>query len=168
MFTVTVDEREYKIEFENDNTNKGKINNNDFLLDVVSPQFGIYHLIKDNQSYNIEVITSDFKKKEFSILINGEQYTVKVQDETDVLLHEMGFDTAFDTLESEIKAPMPGLVLNIIAKEGDNIKKGDPLVVLEAMKMENTLKSPRDGVIKTVKCTIKQVVEKGAILLEFE
>ena len=168
MYTVSVDEKEYKIEFDGSNSNKGKIDNNEFLLDSISSQDGVFHLLKDNKSYNIEVLSSNRKKKRFEILINGSQYSVKVKDETDLLLAEMGLDALEDIIEAELKAPMPGLVLNVLVNEGSVVKKGDPLLVLEAMKMENTLKSTRDGVIKAIKCSKKQVVEKGTVLLEFE
>ena len=168
MYTVSVDDKEYKIEFDNSETNKGKINNNDFQIDTITSQEGVFHLLKDNKSYNIEILSSDTKKKKFEILINGDRYEVDVKDETDVLLAEMGFASLEDIIEAEMKAPMPGLVIDILVKEGDTIKKGDPLLVLEAMKMENTLKSARDGVIKTIKCKKQDVVDKGSVLLEFE
>lgn len=168
MYTVSVDEKEYKIEFDNSEAKKGKINNNDFEMDTVSSQEGVFHLLKDNKSYNIEIISSDTKKKKFEILINGDFYSVDVKDETDLLLAEMGFDALADVVEAEMKAPMPGLVIDVLVKVGDEIKKGDPLLVLEAMKMENTLKSVREGVIKAVKCKKQDVVVKGAVLLEFE
>jgi len=168
MYTVNVDDKEYQIDFNLSNSNSGKINNNDFTLDTVSSQEGVYHLIKDNKSYNIEVLKFNKKKKKLEILINGVQYDVKVKDETDVLLAQMGLDSMEDTIESELLAPMPGLVIDILIEDGREVKKGDALIILEAMKMENTLKSPRDGKIKTIKCAKKQVVEKGAILIEFE
>ncbi len=168
MFTATVEEKEYKIEFDSENSLKGTIDNKDFLLDLVWSKEGVFHLLKDNQSFNIEVVKADLKKKEIQLLINGDEYSVKIKDDTDRLLSEMGLDSFAEVLETEIKAPMPGLVLKVIANVGDIVKKGDILLVLEAMKMENSLKSPREGKIKTVYCTSKQVVEKGAVLIEFE
>ena len=69
---------------------------------------------------------------------------------------------------NNIKAPMPGLVLRISVAVGDVIKKGDPLLVLEAMKMENVIKAAGDGVVKKINATEKIAVEKGSILIEFE
>ena len=126
--------------------------------------YGIGSLTKERLIY----LLPNTKKKKFEILINGDRYEIDVKDETDLLLAEMGFDALADVVESEMKAPMPGLVIGILVKEGDTIKKGDPLLILEAMKMENTLKSARDGIIKTIKCKKQDVVEKGAVLLEFE
>jgi biotin carboxyl carrier protein len=68
---------------------------------------------------------------------------------------------------NEVKAPMPGMVLKILVKDGDEVKKGDPLLVLEAMKMENILKSPTDGVIKKIAAVTGVAVEKNQLLIQF-
>ena len=68
----------------------------------------------------------------------------------------------------EVKAPMPGLVVSVIATKGQEVKEGDSLLILEAMKMENVLKSPVDGVIKNIKIEETNTVEKNEILIEFE
>ena len=68
---------------------------------------------------------------------------------------------------NEIKAPMPGLILDIKVEVGQEVKKGDPILILEAMKMENILKSPGDGIVKAIKVKVKDNVEKGQLLLEF-
>jgi len=67
----------------------------------------------------------------------------------------------------EIKAPMPGLILDIKVAPGDVVKKGDVLVILEAMKMENSIKSPGDGMVKIVRVGLKQSVEKNQVLIQF-
>jgi biotin carboxyl carrier protein len=69
---------------------------------------------------------------------------------------------------NNLKAPMPGLVLRMNVKVGDTVKKGDALLVLEAMKMENVIKAAGDGVVKKITATEKTAVEKGAVLIEFE
>ena len=69
---------------------------------------------------------------------------------------------------NNVKAPMPGLVLRIIAQEGDTVKKGDALLVLEAMKMENVIKAEGEGTIKRIAVAPKQVVEKNTLLVEME
>jgi biotin carboxyl carrier protein len=69
---------------------------------------------------------------------------------------------------SEIKSPMPGLVLDILVKPGDVIKKGDQVLILEAMKMENILKSQTDATVKSVEIETGIAVEKGQVLIKFE
>jgi biotin carboxyl carrier protein len=68
---------------------------------------------------------------------------------------------------NELKAPMPGLVLDIVVSEGQEVKKGDALVVLEAMKMENILKSPADVVVKKISVKKGTAVEKNQVLVLF-
>jgi biotin carboxyl carrier protein len=69
---------------------------------------------------------------------------------------------------NEIKAPMPGLVLDIIAEVGQEVNEGDNILILEAMKMENNIKSPTTGVIKEIKCEKGAAVEKNEVLILFE
>ena len=73
-----------------------------------------------------------------------------LKDKYDDLLNQLGLDTASNKKDNEVKAPMPGQVLDILVKTGDTINEGDGLIVLEAMKMENIIKSTRDGVIQDV------------------
>ena len=67
----------------------------------------------------------------------------------------------------DVKAPMPGLILDIKVRPGQEVKKGDPILILEAMKMENILKSPGDGVVKEIKVQTRQNVEKNQVLILF-
>jgi biotin carboxyl carrier protein len=83
------------------------------------------------------------------------------------LLHSLGLDSLASKKVNDIKAPMPGMVLNILVTEGQEVKKGDGLIVLEAMKMENILKSPTDGVIKKIAITKGVAVEKNQLLIQF-
>ena len=80
----------------------------------------------------------------------------------------MGFETGTTKKVNEIKAPMPGLILDINVEIGQEVKEDDPLLILEAMKMENALTSPRDGVIKSISVTKGDAVDKNQLLIEFE
>jgi biotin carboxyl carrier protein len=79
----------------------------------------------------------------------------------------LGLDNLQSAKVAELKAPMPGLVLSILVKEGDEIKKGDNLLVLEAMKMENIIKSPADVTIKSIRIKPSDKVEKNQVLIQF-
>ena len=91
-----------------------------------------------------------------------------LKDKYDDLLNQLGLDAATNKKDNEVKAPMPGQVLDILVKAGDTINEGDGLIVLEAMKMENIIKSTRDGVIQEVHAKKSNSVEKNAVLIVFE
>ena len=126
-----------------------------------------YHFIISNKSYNVDLIKLNHEEKILVIKINSVKYNLKIKDRYDELLHSLGLDNLSNKKINDIKAPMPGMVLNILVNEGDTIKKGDPLIVLEAMKMENILKSPTDGVIKKIPINKGVAVEKNQLLIQF-
>jgi biotin carboxyl carrier protein len=80
----------------------------------------------------------------------------------------MGLSTNITFQIKEIKAPMPGLVLDLEVEPGQTVSQGDVLLILEAMKMENVLKSPGDGIVKSIAVKKGDAVEKGQILIEME
>ena len=136
-------------------------------LDAVELRPGAFHVLRDGVSYNVEVVKSDAAEKTFAVKINGRLYEVKAQDRFDLLLQQMGMSNANSQRIKDLKAPMPGLILDIKVTEGQAVQKGDPLLILEAMKMENVIKAPADGTVKTVKVRKGESVEKGHVLLVF-
>ncbi len=126
-----------------------------------------YHIISNLQSYNVEVVSFNAAEKTAEIKVNNNIYTVTAKDQFDILLDKLGLSSLNSAKVSEVKAPMPGLVLKVFVSEGAEVKKGDNLFVLEAMKMENIIKAPADVVVKTVKIKPGDKVEKGQILLMF-
>lgn len=125
-----------------------------------------FHVIQDHTSYTIEVISRDIASKSFAFKINNKK-TVEVvlKDRFDDLLHELGMDAAQTKRLPDIKAPMPGLVVEVKVQSGQSIKKGDAILVLEAMKMENILKATGDGVVKSILVQKGSKVEKNEILV---
>ena len=164
MVTAKVNNKEYKVDFKNNES--GFINNVPFNIDMVEDGGG-YHIIKDNKSYNVVVLQYDTDKNEICLLINNKKLKIKLLSETDILLKSLGIDIAKVKVIKEVKAPMPGLVLEIIANEGDDVSEGDNLIVLEAMKMENNLKSPISGKIKEIKIKKGVTVAKNETLITF-
>jgi len=126
-----------------------------------------YHIIKDARSYTAELVAANYEEKTFTFKINGKVQTVRVKDRLDLLLDKLGMSNANAHRVNDVKAPMPGLILEIKVQPGQEVKKGDPIMILEAMKMENILKSPGDGVVKEVKVQEKQNVEKNQVLILF-
>ena len=136
-------------------------------LDIVEIGQGGFHVLKDSISYNAEVVKADYEEKAFTIKVNGQLYEVKVQDKFDLLLQQLGMSNAGSKHVKDLKAPMPGLILDIKVTEGQAVQKGDPLIILEAMKMENIIKAPADGTVKQIKARKGDSVEKNQVLLSF-
>lgn len=137
-------------------------------LDLVHTSDGNSHLLHENTSYHVAVVDSDFNKKTYNVKVNGNPYHIKIEDELDILIAEMGFAIGAAKHINEIKAPMPGLILDIMVTEGAEVKENDPLLILEAMKMENIITSPRTGIIKSIYIIKGAAVDKNALLMEFE
>ncbi len=136
--------------------------------DIIEIRKGKFHILNNNRSYTAEVVAFDKETKTFTIRVNHNQYVVDVKDRFDDLLFKLGIDAGAGKKVNDVKAPMPGMVLNVMVENGQSIKKGDALVVLEAMKMENILKSPADGIVKKIRVTKGDKVEKNQVMVNFE
>ncbi|MCM4158168.1 acetyl-CoA carboxylase biotin carboxyl carrier protein subunit [Gramella sp. AN32] len=137
-------------------------------LDIQRISENKFHLLKDRKSFSAEVFQPDFINRKYGIRINSNSYSVKINNELDQLIEEMGLSLGSSQQVNDIKAPMPGLILEVNVQEGDEVKQGDYLLVLEAMKMENTLTAPRDGIVKSISIGKGNTVEKGQLLIEME
>jgi biotin carboxyl carrier protein len=126
-----------------------------------------WHIINNLQSYNVEVVAFDSALKTAEIKVNNHTYHITAKDKYDALLEQMGLSNMNTAKIREVKAPMPGMVLKVFVAVGDQIKKGDNLFILEAMKMENIIKSPDDVTVKVVKIKPGDKVEKGKVLVQF-
>ena len=165
MLEVSVNSRKYTVEEGADGVTV--INNENVNPDVSRINSSVWHIINDLKSYNAEVVAFDSALKTAQIRVNNNLYTVSAKDQFDLLLEKMGLSNLNSAKIGELKAPMPGLVLRVFVKEGDAVSKGDNLLILEAMKMENIIKAPADAVVKTAKIIPGDKVEKGQILLLF-
>jgi biotin carboxyl carrier protein len=85
----------------------------------------------------------------------------------DLLLAKLGIEHSAESAVKDVKAPMPGLIIDIALEAGQEVKKGDTLLILEAMKMENVIKCPADGIVSKVHIKKGESVEKNQILVEF-
>lgn len=131
----------------------------DFLL---LGQTNAFSLLLNNNSY--EMLVSE-EGNEYQVLALGHLFTVHVEDERARRLAQASRGFIPGSGEIQIKAPMPGLIVAIPVVEGQIIKRGDVLVVLESMKMENELKAPRDGAVSGVRVQLRQSVEQSQILV---
>ena len=146
---------------------KFTINGEPFQWDLTKISEGNFHILYKNKSYRAEVVKADKATKTFQLKINNKIHTVELKDKFDLLLEKMGMANGASAKMNNIKAPMPGLVIDMKVKAGDVVKAGDALLILEAMKMENIIKSPGDATIKNVKAKKGDTVEKGQVLIEF-
>jgi biotin carboxyl carrier protein len=144
------------------------LNQEPFDWDLIHVRDNIFHVVYQNRSFNAEVVEANYAEKSFSIRINQNVYNVSVKDRFDLLLDQMGMSGANTAKLNHIKAPMPGKVLEMKVAVGDVVKKGDTVLILEAMKMENVIKAPGDGTVKSVRVNAQESVEKNAVLVEFE
>lgn len=118
--------------------------------------------------HNVLFESFDKTEKKIVLRVNGERKEFSVKDRNDEKLAQFGIQ-AFPTPKvNELKSPMPGLVLKIEAKPGDMLQKGDPILVLEAMKMENVLKAPAEVEVKEVLVKAGKAVEKNTVLVKFK
>lgn len=163
---ISESEKEFQVLF--NDIDSGKVNETSFLWDVVEVSGNSYHVIKDNKSYNIEILENNKKEKKYTIKVNGKKYSFSVKDKFDELLHSLGMDNMLGSKVADLKAPMPGLVLDVSVEEGQSVNKGDALLILEAMKMENVIKSPTDGIIKSISVSKGDTVEKNQLILNFD
>lgn len=137
-------------------------------LDAVSVGPNDFHILQEKTPFKASIIASDFNQKKYTVTVNGNKYTVAIANPLDILIKEMGFETGLAKQVNAIKAPMPGLILEISVVVGQEVKENDNLIILGAMKMENSFLSPRDGIIKSISVAVGDAVDKGQLLIEFE
>src|SRR5688572_20462249 len=143
MYAITVNSKEnFKTELNiNETSFAGTLNELQIKGDLLKINDHQYHMLYKGKSYTVDIVKLNVEEKTLVLKINSVKFNLQLKDKYDELLHTLGLDNLTTKKVNDIKAPMPGMVLNILVKEGDVVKKGDPLIVLEAMKMENILKS---------------------------
>ena len=160
-YITTVEDRQFLVEIidEKHVSVDGKVYEVDF--ESVSGQ-PVYSLILDGKSHESYVAQGD---NDWQVLIRGRLYPVTVEDEREKRLRTAAGGGVAETGEFHLRAPMPGLVVTILVGEGQEIKKGQVLLILESMKMQNELKSPRDGTIGRIRVKAGETVEQKQTLL---
>jgi biotin carboxyl carrier protein len=136
--------------------------------DIVEKSPVEFHLLNAHQSVKAVLLDANESAKEQLIEIEGETFEVQVRDELDQMLDKMGFSAVATKHIKEIKAPMPGLVLELNVTQGQQVTAGDKLLILVAMKMENSIMIQADAVIKKINVEPGQAVDKGQVLVELE
>lgn len=165
MTEVTINTHPFQIE---EKEGKYFINGKEIALDIYTESPQQVNVIHEGKSYNVLIHKVNKEEKEITLSVNGKATTLKLRSQTELLLKSLGLDAALVQKIDSVKAPMPGLIHTIFVSEGQAVKKGDPVIILEAMKMENIIKSPGDGIIGKILVESKASVDKGAILLRFQ
>lgn len=164
MYRVEAENRKFDVEIVDDGfVVDGKI----VQWDISALASGYFHVLIDRRSYTAEIVEADASRKSFVIKVNGRRYPVLLKDKFDLLLEKMGMNANAGAKVNSVRAPMPGLIVDLKVKSGDAVKAGDTLLILEAMKMENIIKAPGDATVKSVKVSMGEGVEKNQVLIEF-
>lgn len=160
-YIATVNGNDYDIEIIDEGSLilNGRLYQVDFKFIGEQP---IYSLLVEGKSYEAYVYPND---KDLEVLILGRLYPVRVIDEHEKYLHESISNNIVERGDFILKAPMPGSIVSLLVRDGQNINKGDVLVILESMKMQNELRSPRSGMVSRVKIKQGDHVDQKQILL---
>jgi biotin carboxyl carrier protein len=165
-FIAKLGEQSYGVEIEEIGKSlyRVAIDGNEFLVDGKKTGRTNYSLIVDNRSFEIEV---DNAEDEYRVLVDGRNYHVHLVDERRVRVGGGQSDIQLQGRQ-KVSVPMPGKVIAVLVSEGDSVERGQGLVIVEAMKMENEVRSPIGGTVKEVKVKSGDAVEGGAVLLVVE
>ena len=164
-YIATIDDKEYAVEILDEN----HIIFDDKTLEVdfesVSNQ-PVYSLIVDGKSYEAYVYPAE--NDVWEVLRRGRMYSVMVEDEREKRLRVTAGGSVSQTGEYHLKSPMPGMVVSTLVEDGQQVEKGDVILILESMKMQNELKSPRSGTISRVLVKAGESVEQRQTLLSIQ
>lgn len=160
-YQTTINDVTFEIEINND----GDVFVNGEKRDVDFLPLGetLYSIITENTS--LEVLVDNVNNSEHEVSIKGRLYTVDVFDERAILLGSRRGDNFNDSGEISIKSPMPGLIVDVPVSEGDTVSKGQTIIILESMKMQNELKAPRDGTVQRIGVKAGESVEQNKVLI---
>ena len=149
-------------------SNLSKYKLNEFEVLEINHEKKEIILQKGSRKFQCKILKKNNNDQSFVIKINGNISIIRIVKSVEKTIEKLGINKKSQQNINILKAPMPGLILKLMVKVGDQIKKGEALIILEAMKMENILSSPVDGIIKEIKVKPQQTVEKNNVLINFE
>jgi len=163
-YITTIGDREFEIEIDGDN--KLVVDGKPYFIDFNSiGNQPVYSLLINGQSYEAYVYPTE---DDWQVLLLGRFYPVKVEDERERRLRLASGSVISERQEYALKAPMPGLIVDVLVSEGQSVENGDVLIILESMKMQNELKSPRAGVVSRITVEVGDSVEQRQIIMSVE
>lgn len=160
-YVTTINEKTFEIEFKPDGSML--VNGEPRSYDFLSLGEHLYSVIMDNQSH--EAVVEHQDGHHFDVMIGGKLYDARVMDERSQLMANRHGSDFVDSGEISIAAPMPGLVADILVHAGQDVAKGDTLVILESMKMQNEIKAPRDGTVQRISVEVGDSVEQKRLMV---
>ncbi len=160
-YVATIDGKEITVEIldEHHVSLNGKVMEVDFVSVSGQP---VYSLIVNGKSYEGYVYSGE---NSWQVLLLGRLYSVQVEDERERRLRATIGGKVGESGEFHLKAPMPGLIVSVPVSEGQQVEKGQVLVILESMKMQNELKAPRAGIVQRIRVKAGEAVEQKQTLL---
>ncbi len=162
-YEINSQDRSLEIEFLIENEEMiFKTGGKELVFQAIQVQPGVYSVLMNNRSFVVGVCPQEDNR----VNVNGTPVNVELLDAVHLHLRDLGWDSLQETKAGLISAQIPGLVTKIYHTPGDNVKEGDPLFLIEAMKMENEIKSPVSGVVKSIGVVEGQTVEKGTNIIE--
>jgi biotin carboxyl carrier protein len=167
-YLVKVGDKEYDIELEYRSEKYFAVINGK-KVEIASYRLGESRslLLIDGRSHEVDVRANGYDARRV-VFMNGMEIPAEIEDYHLAQLRKTAGMTRGAQIDTQLKAAMPGLVVDVRVQPGDRVAKGQPVLVLEAMKMENIIKAPGDATVKEVFVTKGMSVEKGDRLLEFE
>lgn len=166
-YIAKINDQSYEIGFKEKLSGNFSINGIDKNADIVKISDREFQLIIDGRVCHFLLQEFNPEEKTIKLIHDHRILEISLSDPYDQLLQSLGMEAAAAKV-TDLKAPMPGLVIKILVSPGQEVKKGDSLIILEAMKMENILKSSGEGVIHEIKVKEKDSVEKNQILITFK
>lgn len=163
---MKVSYREQHIELEK---NEGiYVSNETRGIEIIQRDEETLFIVTEDKVHTVRCLEINKDEKKITILHEGIKTQLSLTEPMDELLKSMGLEGALTPKINDLKAPMPGLVLDVVVSAGDTVSKGDTLLILEAMKMENAIKAPADLKIKEIHITIGSAVDKNQVLITFD
>lgn len=140
----------------------------DFLVESINIDEKSVSLRVNGNKYHCRILKKYPEDNTYFIKVNGKLIALEKKYHYDDAVSKISKYTKSDQKVNQLLSPMPGLILEIQTTVGSEVKKDEPLMILEAMKMENVLCSPVDGIIEEIVVTPKQTVEKNSVLIKFK
>jgi biotin carboxyl carrier protein len=164
MYTATVNEnKKFSILFKDQVV---VVNDLEYRPEITKVDDSAFLVIMNNKPYYLSIIKKGKDRRSFQLLVNNRPVSVRINHQSETATSESSAPGAKRLVEY-IKAPMPGLIADILVSDGEDVIDGQPLLILKAMKMENILRAPHDGTIRLVLVENGQKISKDEVLIQF-